>query len=888
MQLNDGGEIKERRADSPATRQTWVRLSFVLGLTILYSLFFHPITEIAGPVGAALISIPVALAGWYFGINAGLIASLLGIILSAVLLQAIFTGDNWFLRIANYWPGNLMVVLVGFIAGRLQKELAGRTRALDELRSRERYLTLVNMTIRDILNPGKFADRYYYLITHLVNLFVADYAHLVHWDAAQKQAVVIASTSLFGQPFSDIVIDSSESSITASVLQTGHTLVIDDVPNSDYASDPALIINLSPPTRSVLCIPLIAGENKLGAVIIAYNTPHHFTSKEIEHAELTGSQISLVFYTIQQELKIQKQLKEANALANIGRVLSETERVGIETVLQLIVDSARELIPEAENAVLHLLDEDQQTLIPRAVAGFAPETKTKLYMRLGEGVAGQVIMRGEVIAVSDTEIDPRFLNQATPVKFRSLVVAPVQGNERCVGTISIQSQQPNVFTPDESTLLGALGTQAAIAIENANLLETTQQDLKEINALYHVSRGLVASLDPDQLMKEVVNLLQHNFGYYHVQTFVMDLEGDGFIARNGSGKIGDQLRERGYRIPLGAGIIGHVAETGIPFVTNNVDDVVFFIRNPLLPDTQSELTVPIKVENQVVGVLDIQQEPPGHLTSRDMQLMTAVADQLAVALQKANLYADLQTSLNQEKAMRSQLIQSERLAVIGRLLASVSHELNNPLQAIQNALFLIKEEEKLSVQGRQDLEIILSETERMTILIDRLRTTFRPTRTEDFQDVQLNNIIEDTYALTATHMRHKKISFEFLPDPELPTVPAIPDQIRQVALNLFMNAVEAMQTGGHLTVRAQQLTDQDKILFSVTDTGPGIDPEFLPHIFEPFVTSKETGTGLGLTITYDIIRQHGGDIQAENNPQGGAAFKVWLPIHKRTKHGHLR
>jgi two-component system NtrC family sensor kinase len=219
---------------------------------------------------------------------------------------------------------------------------------------------------------------------------------------------------------------------------------------------------------------------------------------------------------------------------------------------------------------------------------------------------------------------------------------------------------------------------------------------------------------------------------------------------------------------------------------------------------------------------------------------------------------------------------------VGRLLASVSHELNNPLQAIQNALFLIKEEEKLSLQGSQDLEIILSETERLSILLERLRTTFHPTRTEDFEDVELNPIVENIISLTATHMRHREISLQFFPDPILPTVPAIPGQIRQVVLNLFMNAVEALQPGGNLSVQTQFIPDEDKILLCVSDTGSGIAPEVMPHIFEPFFTNKETGTGLGLTITSDIIRQHNGGISAENNPGGGATFKVWLPVHKKS------
>jgi len=206
--------------------------------------------------------------------------------------------------------------------------------------------------------------------------------------------------------------------------------------------------------------------------------------------------------------------------------------------------------------------------------------------------------------------------------------------------------------------------------------------------------------------------------------------------------------------------------------------------------------------------------------------------------------------------------------------------LNNPLQAIQNALFLLKEEAHLSTQGNQDLGLILSETERMAALIERLRSAYRPVRIKDFQPVQLNNLVEDVYALIATHMRHKQIAFEFLPDPELPAVSGISDQIRQVVLNLFLNAIEVMQPGGCLTVQTQSLIPMGQALVSVRDTGPGIDPEILPRIFEPFITSKSTGTGLGLTITLDIIQQHRGRIEVENNPDRGATFRVWLPIDK--------
>lgn len=565
------------------------------------------------------------------------------------------------------------------------------------------------------------------------------------------------------------------------------------------------------------------------------------------------------------------------SLANIERALSETEHVGLETILQLIVESARQLIPGAERAVLHLVDDQQEYLVPRAVAGFAEHSAGSLNMRIGDGIAGAAIQSRQVLLVPDVAADSRVLRGRLPPSFRSIAVAPIQSHDRCVGTISILSDRPNTFTADDGALLEALGTQAAIAIGNTSLLETTQQSLKETNALYSISQRLVASLDPDQLMSEVVELLHTDFGFYHAQIYELDAAEHMLVLSHGSGEIGARLKEQRWRLPVGSGIVGHVAETGEAITANDVDDVIFFLRNPLLPNTQSEMAVPIKVGEQVLGVLDIQQALPGRLSVRQMQLMQAVAGQLAVALQKARLYNRLQSSLRQEQSMRSQLLQNERLALVGRLLASVSHELNNPIQAIQNALFLVKEEESLSAQGRQDLDLVLAETERMSALINRLRTAYRPTRTQDFQPVQLNAVVEDVRMLAAAHMRRQNVGLDFVPGADLPIVYGIADQLRQVVLNLFMNAIEAMPSGGCLTVRSEALAENNEVRITFSDTGVGIDPEVLPRVFEPFVSSKESGTGLGLAISRDIIRQHGGILEAGNNPGGGATFSIRLP-----------
>jgi len=859
--------------------KNWQRIAIVATLTLVYAAAFQPLTYFAGPASAVLVAIPVAVVGWFFGLAAGLIAGLASIGLNAGLFSLLFgtEGSAWLLA---GWLGHLMVVVAGFSVGLLEREITERARIRIELSSRERLISILGLAARDILDPKPAQDKYFFLASHLANLFVADYAHVFQWNALQGEMTLLTTTRPDGKHTINIVLE-NDKAIHESVFIGQHQALV-----LSHAA-PSKLVNLSTsnelslPANSEFVFPLVAGGYKFGVVVFGFDQPHRVSADEIGFAQLTSSQVALALWTAEQDVQIKKQLLEASTLSKIERALSETEKIGIETLLQLIVDSAQELIPGAQKVVLHLVDAENQVLIPRAVAGVGKSSRTKLNMRLGEGIAGQVIATGNSISISDIRTDLRFIHQTIPVKYRSLIVAPIKKSQHdVVGTISIDSELSNAFTPGDERLLDALGVQAAIAIENTSLLETTWQDLQEINALYHISRNLAATLDPDQLMRDITGLLHDIFGYYHIQVFVADPQSGDLVVRHASGEQAAALMARGHRIAIGAGIVGHVAELGEPFVTNNVEAVVFFMRHPLLPDTQSELTVPIKIGGKVLGVLDIQEKPPRQFSQRQMNLMAAVADQLAVALQKATLYQDLQTSLRQEKETRAQLMQSERLALVGRLLASVSHELNNPLQAIQNALFLIKGDEQLSEQGKQDLDIILSETERMASLIGRLRSTYRATQAEDFQEIRLNDMVEDVHALTSTYMRHRSIVFTFHPDPDLPAVPVIPDKIRQVILNLFMNAIEAMQSGGELIVHTYHLPEQERVLITFADTGSGINPEIHFRIFEPFVTDKDTGTGLGLTITADIVHQHRGEILAENNPEAGAIFKVWLPARR--------
>ena len=320
-----------------------------------------------------------------------------------------------------------------------------------------------------------------------------------------------------------------------------------------------------------------------------------------------------------------------------------------EVVKQLHVDAVSVL----------LVNPKTQRLEFAAGEGFRTQALRFTRLEIGSGLAGQAAQELKTLYIEDlTTLDnPVLTKSIAGEEFVTYYGVPLFGKDQLQGVLEIFHRSPLAPDPEWLAVLDTLAAQAAISIHNASLLENMQQSLKETNALYRISQSLASSLDPDQLMQDVVDLLYRDFGFYHVQIFLMVPEGNALVAGHGSGERGKTLTEgrlSACRWALASSAMwqrsaSHSRPTPLTRSSST-------FSNPLLPDTQSEMAIPIKIEGQVLGVLDIQQTSISALTDRQMQLMEAVADQLAVALQKASLYAKLQNSLQQEKAMRSQMI----------------------------------------------------------------------------------------------------------------------------------------------------------------------------------------------------------------------------------------
>jgi PAS domain S-box-containing protein len=236
------------------------------------------------------------------------------------------------------------------------------------------------------------------------------------------------------------------------------------------------------------------------------------------------------------------------------------------------------------------------------------------------------------------------------------------------------------------------------------------------------------------------------------------------------------------------------------------------------------------------------------------------------------------TDITEKKNYENQLIQAEKHAAIGRMVGSVTHEINNPLQTIKNCLYLIQQDYESGSTGKEPLEMALSETQRLSNIVGQLRQLYRPQDTLTMRSQDLMAIIEEVHSLILPHLNSSHVAWQPLPGLEPCSIRCVRDQIIEVFLNLTLNAIEAMQTsGGILSVNMVQSSDKAKVGVIISDNGPGIKPEILPHIFEPFITTKEFGLGLGLSICYGIIQKHGGQITVDSQPGQGTSFTIWLP-----------
>jgi signal transduction histidine kinase len=486
-----------------------------------------------------------------------------------------------------------------------------------------------------------------------------------------------------------------------------------------------------------------------------------------------------------------------------------------------------------------------------------------------------------------------------------------------------------------------LDLQSEEILYSNNELEKKFRDLEmkieQLSLLSELAAAVGATLDPEKIYEQTLERLIHSMGYQGAFLFVVDPLQRVVRGHRLAGNAEAAARFRGLEFPLDhprAGSV-RVAVTGLPLVIDDVEapDQPIDIPSARSFGLRSIVMVPLRVKGEVFGVLAVSSSEPGRVGAGDLDLVSAVANHVALAVDRAQSFQtieelsrgleekvrvrteqlrsandELQAAYRDLQATQMQLIQREKMASVGQLVAGVAHELNNPIGFVYSNVTTLEDfvrrlrgmldvyrglalppDVREEVQGeweRRKIDYALKYLDSMTQGIregaERARKIVRDlrvfARSQDdvWQPVDLHEELESSLTLLNHLLKdrvtvHRKFA-------DLPPVECIRSAIDQVFLNLLANAAQAIEGTGDITIETRR--DEDGVVVAIADTGPGISPDVAGRIFDPFFTTKPVGegTGLGLSISYEIVKKHGGEIRAESPAGGGAVFTVRLPI----------
>jgi signal transduction histidine kinase len=435
-----------------------------------------------------------------------------------------------------------------------------------------------------------------------------------------------------------------------------------------------------------------------------------------------------------------------------------------------------------------------------------------------------------------------------------------------------------------------------VALDNARLYAEAQQELTErkraeaildkrateLQTVAKVSTAASTILEARILLQNVVDLTKDNFGLYHTHIYLVDQPTGMLVLTAGAGEVGRRMVSEGRSIALNRmqSLVARAAREREAVIVNDVRAAPDFLPHPLLPDTRSEMAVPMIAGDQLLGVFDVQHDQPGYFTEEDVRIQTALAAQVAVALQNANLYAE-------QAAIVTRLRELDHLK--STFLANMSHELRTPLNSILGFTDVMLEEldGPLTDLMESDLKVVQKNGKHLLNLINDVLDMAKIEAGKmslSLERFNLQEVLEEVVEIIGPLARDKALDLRIATEPtDALDLTADRIRLRQVMINLVGNAIKFTEQGG-ITLQAMQHNGSVRV--AIRDTGFGIPPDKLEAIFEAFsqvdtsTTRKASGTGLGLPISRRLIELHGGRLWAESSgiPGEGSTFFVELPL----------
>ncbi len=644
--------------------------------------------------------------------------------------------------------------------------------------------------------------------------------------------------------------------------------------------------------RSMAVVPLRAQDRVIGVLAVYSRAPRAYAPDEIQLLSELGNLAAMAIEKARLLEELKTRQARLEALLEVSRELSRIQPA--ESLLQTIAEACGYLLGAA-GAGFRLVDGDD--LVLSAAWGDLQEATVKPRLKIGESLSGWVAATGKPLLVADPANDPRLVpahqERDRRLGIRAFLGVPVKIGDRVVGVLSARSARESGFSDDDLATALAFGSQAAMALENARLYQRAEERAEKLATFSALTRLITSAPDSREIFNAVAVAATTLLGAKMTHVWVADPQARVIRLESSLGvdpKLEQEIRHE-PAMPYGQGIAGRIAESRVPEYIPDIQRDARWRNRRLAEsaDLHAFAGIPLIAGDHAVGVLSVLFGTRGEFSAEEKELMSLLADQAAITIERSRLFDELKQSYQQLERTQGQLIQSEKIRALGEMAGGVAHDFNNLLTPIlgraQFLLLRLAEGELKAEDIRRSLAIIQRSALDGSQTVRRLLEFTRATpRSDELEPVNLDELVASVIAAAQPRWKDEAAArgarIDVVRDVRtLGPILANPAELREVLLNLVFNAIDAMPTGGVLTLATW--AEDGAVCLAVRDTGTGIAEGDLSRIFDPFFTTKgPQSSGLGLSVSYGIIRRHGGEIGVDSQSGQGATFTIRLPLRE--------
>ena len=566
--------------------------------------------------------------------------------------------------------------------------------------------------------------------------------------------------------------------------------------------------------------------------------------------------------------------------------------------LEAILDRLMALFDFTAGAI-RLLDESRDNLVLVAHRGLRPSyAANPVPLRTDEGHSGQALKARQPLLLSEpADLAPYRDRVPVGTAVGGILLIPILSKGEALGAVVLIEQRKPGFTEAELSLLGSIGLEVGTAIQNARLFSQTQALLAEAErhgaraeALAEIGRSVTATLDLDRVLDLVVERVSAAMGADAVSILRLDGDTLHYVRARGLSagretslilKAGDELTSL-MREPVWSADL-----PGDPRFGGSHNALALFKTEGV----RAVLAAPVILGENAWGILGVSMGEPHRFSPEEVRFAGAVAQQAAIAIGNAKLYADLRSAYAQLEAAQEQAVQTAKLGALGQMAGGVAHDFNNLLAAILGRAELLQRRtsDPLVIQG---LKVIQGAALDGAETVRRILGFARAKGEEQAEPVDIAALLQQVVEIARPRWKDEAqargalINVAVALEP-VPPVRGNAAELREVFLNVLLNAVDAMPSGGTVTLGVRLRSPEEiagdslgeTVECFVRDTGVGMSSEVRRRAFDPFFTTKGArGTGLGLSVVYGIVSRHGGRVRIDSRENSGTTVTLYLPV----------